>query len=68
MLDVIDVPPSTLQVESNFEQLSGWEGLALEPPSAAKYAITLAAVSVLQLGMEAYSWRSAAVESLIHFV
>jgi hypothetical protein len=64
MADVMEVPPSTSQVESNREQLAGSGGLALAPPSAAKYAITLAAVSVLQLGTELYCWRSAAFISL----
>ena len=50
-----DVPPSTLQVESNIAQLSGWAGVVLKPPSASKYAVRMAAVSVLQLGTEAYS-------------
>ena len=47
---LVDVPPSTLQVESNIEQLVGSGGPWLAPPSAAKRAFTLAAVRVLQLG------------------
>ena len=47
------VPPSVLQVESNIEQLVGVVGPVLIPPSAAKNAFRLAAVSELQLGNEA---------------
>jgi hypothetical protein len=49
-LILVAVPPSTLQVESNIEQLVGSGGPSLAPPSAAKKAFTLAAVRVLQLG------------------
>ena len=50
MFEMAEEPPSTSQVEWNFEQLVGSGGLRLEPPSASKNAFRLAAVSVLQLG------------------